>query len=208
MSGNEPTSEAAVAAYVEAQLLARDPFIEVARLSDAHREQHGCDAFPSRPGHLLATFARALQARRVLEIGGGFGYSTLWLADGAAPDGVVETIEADPSHAATLREHAEQYGFVDRVVVHEGTDADVLPGLQPPYDLAFYDAEIPGPELVDHLQRLLRPGGIVIASNIFLGRYVPDHPDLPRAAAFRERMLDGDGWQTAFANAKLVAVRR
>lgn len=92
-------------------------------------------------------------------------------------------------------------------MVHEGADADVLVALEPTYDLAFYDAFIPGPELVDQMERLLRPGGLLIASNVFLGRYVPDHPDLPRGAAFRARILNSPSWHTSFANGKLVAVR-
>jgi caffeoyl-CoA O-methyltransferase len=205
---DEPTSEAAVAAYIERELLARDHFIDVALASDEHRGQHLCDAYPSRPGHMLGALAASTGARRILEIGGGLGYSALWLAHGAGAGATVETIEADPGHAEMLNDFAAKRGHADAISVLLGTDEEVLPGLMGPYDLAFYDAAIPGLELADHLERLVRVGGLVIASNIFLGRYVPDHPELPRGAAFRERMLDSRDWLTSFANGKLLAVRR
>jgi caffeoyl-CoA O-methyltransferase len=204
----EPTSEAAVAAYVERELLTRDPFIDVALASDEHRRQHDCDAYPSRPGHMLGALAASTSSRRILEIGGGLGYSALWLAHGAGGGANVETIEADPGHAEMLNGFAAKHSYADAISVLLGTDEEVLPRLVGPYDLVFYDAVIPGPELVDHLERLVRLRGLVIASNIFLGRYVPDHPELSRGAAFRQRMLDSGDWLTSFANGKLLAVRR
>jgi caffeoyl-CoA O-methyltransferase len=203
----EPTSEAAVAAYTERELLARDPFVDVALASDEHRGQHDCDAYPSKPGHMLGALARATNSRRILEIGGGLGYSALWLAYGAGAGATVETIEADPGHAEMLNSFAAKHGHADAISVLLGTDEEVLPRLVGPYDLVFYDAAIPGPELVDNLERLVRPAGLVIASNIFLGRYVPHHPDLARGAAFRQRMLDSRDWLGSFANGKLLAVR-
>jgi predicted O-methyltransferase YrrM len=204
----EPTSEAAVAAYIERELLARDPFVDVALASDEHRSQHDCDAYPSRPGHMLGALAAATNSRRILEIGGGLGYSALWLAHGAGAGAMVETIEADRSHAEMLLSFASKHGHADAISVLPGTDEEVLTRLVGPYDLVFYDAAIPGTWLVDPLDRLVLPGGLVIASNVFLGRYVPDHPDLLRGAAFRQRMLESRDWLTSFANGKLLAVRR
>jgi predicted O-methyltransferase YrrM len=208
MAEREPTSEKAVSEWIESALEAVDPFREVALATERHRVEHKCDAYHTGDAHLLGLLAASVRARRVLEIGGALGYSALWLAYGSAPDGVVETIESDASHADLIRAHAAQYGFGERIRVLEGRDDAILPSLAPPYDLVFYDAYIPSPDLVDHFERLVRRGGVVVASNIFLGRYIPDSPDLAQGAAFRKRMLEDPGWQTSFANGKLVAVRR
>jgi predicted O-methyltransferase YrrM len=179
----------------------------VALASDEHRSRHHCDAYPSRPGHMLGALAASTGSRRILEIGGGLGYSALWLAHGAGAGATVETIEADPGHAEMLNSFAAKHGHADAIRVWLGTDEELLPRLVGPYDLVFYDAAIPGPELADHLERLVRLRGLVIASNVFLGRYVPDHPHLPRGAAFRQRILESRDWLTSFANGKLLAVR-
>ena len=63
-----------------------DPFAKVAERSNAHRDEHGCDTYPStHDAPLVAAIAKAIGAKRILEVGCGFGYSALWLANGAGP---------------------------------------------------------------------------------------------------------------------------
>lgn len=204
---DEPETTAAAEAWIAAQLFNRDEFGAVAQASEEHRAAHGCTLYPSTPGQFLGAMAAACNAKRVLEIGGGFGYGTLWLARGVGRGGRVETVESDPGHAVMITGHALQYGFDGVIAVHEGEDADVLPGLTGPYDLIVYDADIPGPGHIPHFERLLRRGGTLVASNLFLGRYEPDHRGLAEGAAFRQAMLDSEVWRCGFANLKLVAVK-
>ncbi len=91
-----------------------DPFAEVADASEAHRVEHAstlfggeqeCGAFPSSAlkMRLLAAIGRATNAKRVLEIGGGLGYSALWFADLVGEDGRVETIDRFSEHVEEIR---------------------------------------------------------------------------------------------------------
>jgi predicted O-methyltransferase YrrM len=65
------------------------------------------------------------------------------------------------------------------------------------------------PVVLDHARRLLRPGGVLISSNLFLGQYVPDLPDLPQMAEYRRRLLDDERFLTAFApNGLAISVFR
>jgi predicted O-methyltransferase YrrM len=202
----EPTTDEAMAAWIAAAIESRDRYIEVARESEAHRAGHpGCELYPSVPGQLLATIAASARAQRILEIGGGIGYSAMWLASSGATT-IVETIEANQEHGVMLAANARRFDLDERITVLLGNDRVVLPGLTGPYDFVFYDAAIPGPELIEHAERLLRPGGTLLASNVFLGRYVPDHPDLDRGAAFRATLLASEGWRCAFVDGKLLAV--
>lgn len=207
MSG-EPASTEEAEGWIATQLFNRDEFGLVAQASEAHRAEHGCTLYPSTPGQILGAMAATANAKRVLEIGGGYGYGTLWLARGVGRGGRVETIERDPGHAAMITGHALQYGFENVISVHEGEDANVLPGLSGAYDLIVYDADVPGPGHIPHFHRLLRRGGTLLASNLFLGRYEQDHPGLADGAAFRREMLDSSDWLCAFADLKLVAVKR
>ena len=152
----------------------------------------------------------ATGAKRILEFGCGLGYSALWLAFGSAPDGLVETIEQDRSHAEFARRHFEQEGFGERITIRQSLGADVLPSLTGPYDLIFCDSDIDGYLVdLDHFLRLLRPGGLLISSNLFLGQHDPDIPGLEQAAAYRLRILDDERLQTAFLRAGLaLSVRR
>jgi predicted O-methyltransferase YrrM len=205
---DEPKSDAAAYAWIAEALTNRDPYAAVALAGDAHREEHGCDLYASNPGHWLGAIAASTGARRILEIGGGYGYGALWLAHGGGRGARIETIESDPGHAVVIEGYARQYDRADQITVHVGVDADVLPTLTGPYDLIVYDADIPGPGHIAQFERLARKGGTVSVSNLFLGRYAPDMPGLADGAAFREQMLDSPNWVCAFAGHKLVAVRR
>ncbi len=95
---DEPASQAAVADWIRTQTRAHDRYASVYDASEQHRIEHGgeCDVYPSASGPLLGALAAAARAKRILEVGCGLGYSALWLADGAGPDGTVETCEKDP----------------------------------------------------------------------------------------------------------------
>lgn len=192
---SEPTSAEEVAAWIAARRRERDPFERVRLASEEHREAHGpgCSVYPTASGPLIGAIATATEARRILEIGTGLGYSALWLAVGG---GRVETIERDPEHAELARENLAG----SPATVLEGPASGLLPRLEGFYDLVFSDSDpAEMPVVLDHALRLLRPGGTLISSNLFLGQYVPDLPDLDRMAEYRERLLDDDRLLTAFA---------
>lgn len=203
----EPTTASAVLAWIETQTREHDRFAHVARATEEHRLAHGCDTYHSGDGPLLGVLAAATGAKRILEVGCGLGYSALWLAYGASPDGVVETIELDPGHASLARELLVKEGFADRITVHEGRSEDVVPRLVPPFDMAFYDASVPTPGDLDEFARLVRGGGLLVTSNLFLGQHDPNMPGLEEGARYRMRLLEDGQWLTSFAGAKAISVR-
>src|SRR6266508_1854675 len=142
-SVEEPTSAAAISAWIDEQMQTHDPFGSVVRRSEQHRIEHGCDVYPSNSGNLLGVLAAATRAQRILEVGCGLGYSALWLAYGSGASGLVETIEHDATHAALARAIVRDQGYEGRIIVLEGSYAAILPTLTGPYDLLFYDAFIP-----------------------------------------------------------------
>jgi predicted O-methyltransferase YrrM len=130
---------------------------------------------PIETGALLATLVRATGARRILEVGTLFGYSTTWMARALPDDGHIDTLELVPEHAAFARELLREAGLAERVVVHQGDARETLARLEGPYDLAFIDADKEG--YVDYLDRaleLVRPGGTIIADNVIWSGRVAD----------------------------------
>jgi len=107
-----------------------DPFAEVRTQTLRHRAQHGCGAYPFEDGAILGVIAAAVAAKRVLELGCALGYTALWFAHGAK-DATIDTIEFDPVHARLARENFAALGVANRVSVHQGDFAEVLPGLAP-----------------------------------------------------------------------------
>lgn len=85
---------------------------------------------------------------------------------------------------------------------HEGQDVGsgsaVLPTLEGPYDLVFSDGDPEEmPFDLQHVLRLLRPGGLLVSANLFLAQFVPDLPGIPQMAEYRGRILEDDRLLTA-----------
>ena len=200
MPSHEPKSAAAVKRWIEKHTRTSDRFASVADKYEPHRSQHGCDdLYPSSNGPLLGALAAAVKPKRLLELGCGLGYSALWLAYGAGPRGHLETIEANKEHAKIARGHFKAEGLENRIQVLVGDAKRVLPSLKGRYDLVYFDIN-PSESLVvlDHSERLLRRGGLLISANLFLGQFAPDIPGLEKTAEYRLRLLDAARWLTGF----------
>lgn len=128
-------------------------------------------------GRLLALLARAIDARRLLEIGTLGGYSALWLLSLLSPEARLTTVERDPACAALAREAFERAGEAGRVELLVGDARDEVPRLLggPAFDLVFIDADKQSyPEYLEWSRSLLRPGGLVIGDNAFWDGLVVD----------------------------------
>ncbi len=118
-------------------------------------------------GRLLAMLSAIHRPERVLEIGTFTGYATLCLAEGLAPAGTIDTIEGDAEVAWLARHHFHASPYADRINLHVGQAAEVLPELAGPYDLIFLDADKRGyPDYLTLLADRLRPGGLLLADNV------------------------------------------
>jgi predicted O-methyltransferase YrrM len=119
-------------------------------------------------GAFLAVLVRATVARRVLEIGTSNGYSTLWLADAArAIGGTVTTIELSKYKVGLATQNFARSGLVSVItLLHDDAGLVLGRSADGAFDLVFLDSE--RPEYVGwwpHLQRVLRPGGLLVVDN-------------------------------------------
>lgn len=148
-----------------------DRFAWVRDRSESHQSAHGCGLHNAGGPvmHLVASIARASGARRVLDLGSGLGYSTLWLADAVGPDGEVIGVDEDRLHTAEAEQIAIDAGVSDTVSYRAGRVVDVLPVLSGTFDLIHDDAWfVDAPEHLESMIGLLRPGGVLTMANWFL----------------------------------------
>lgn len=172
MSFDESMLPPEASAYLARTLGAPHPLIErVGREAEAT----WLPAIGRQAGGLLRALALSRRAERILEVGTNIGYSGLWLCLGLAPGGRFEGIELDAAFAERAERNLREL-VGERASVHRGAALDVLPRLPArAYDLVFLDAvKAEYPEYLDHALRVLRPGGIVAADNLFWGGRVWD----------------------------------
>jgi predicted O-methyltransferase YrrM len=153
-------------------------------------------AVSAQQGKFLCLLAGAIQARRILEVGTLGGFSTIWLARGAGPQGRVVTLEYEPKHAEVARANLQRAGVADRVEVVVGAALDTLPTLTgAPFDLVFIDAD--KENYAAYLQwavRLARPGSVIVLDNVIReGRILdPDSGDARVRATRQTLQLMGE----------------
>lgn len=151
-------------------------------------------------GRFLQVLLRALNARRVLEVGTLGGYSAIWIARALPPDGTLITIEREAHHAAFAERYLERAGLATVAQVRRGRALDVLPSLDgEQFDLVFLDADrSPLLTYFEWALRLVRPGGIIVAHNALLGGRVAhtevraDDDDVRAVREFNARIATDD----------------
>jgi predicted O-methyltransferase YrrM len=136
-------------------------------------------------GTLINLIVKEGEARRILEVGSSYGYSTTWLAEAArAIDGKVTSLE----HRAAKTEHARtqlaRAGLESFVEFRVGDALASLRELSGPFDFVLIDLwkdlYVPVFEL---LHPKLAPGAILVADNMLYPESARAH-----ANAYRERV--------------------
>ena len=127
-------------------------------------------AVPVAPttGHFLFSLVAPQTDCEVLEIGGGRGYSTIWLASAARYlGGRVLSLEREPDVAADWRANVAAAGLDDWADIVEGDAHETLERIDDVFDVVFLDAAKVDYERLFELARpKLEPGALVVADNV------------------------------------------
>ena len=128
-------------------------------------------------GLLLQFISRMAQPKRILEIGTFTGFSGLCLASGLAKDGELHTIELRAEDAATAQSYFNRSTYKEKIYLHIGDAAKIIPTLQEQWDIIFIDADKTG--YVDYYELVLpnlNPNGLVIVDNVLFKGEVLKEP--------------------------------
>jgi predicted O-methyltransferase YrrM len=179
-----------VDAFLDSTLIGDDPALSAA-LEASNAAGLPRIAVSAQQGKFLSLLAGAIQARRILEIGTLGGFSTIWLARGAGPEGRVVTLEYDPKHAEVARANLQRAGVSDRVQVVVGAALDTLPTVTGgPFDLVFIDAD--KENSVAYLEwaiKLARRGSVIVVDNVIRdGQILTPEPDDAKVLAMRQTL--------------------
>jgi len=122
-------------------------------------------------GRMLEVLARAIGARRVLEIGTLAGYSAIWLGRALPNGGELVTLELEPERARLARENIARARLDARIDVREGPALASLEALRAAgasaFDLVFIDADKENcPAYLEHALALSRPGTVIVVDNM------------------------------------------
>jgi caffeoyl-CoA O-methyltransferase len=152
-------------------------------------------------GHFCYLIARLTGARRVFELGSGFGYSTAWFARAVRENGggVVHHVVWDEELSRRARHSLTELGFADIVEYHVAEAVETLRAQDGLFDLIFNDIDKQAyPDSLDVIAQKLRPGGVLIVDNLLWSGRVFDPDDrTPATEGVRElarRVFQDPDW--------------
>ena len=120
-------------------------------------------------GHVCYLIARLVGARKVFELGSGYGYSTAWFARAVAENGGGEVHHTvwDEDLSARARKHLQALGYAKLMRYHVAEAVGELKKARGTFDLVFNDIDKHGyPAALPVIQKKLRPGGVLIVDNL------------------------------------------
>ncbi|MDC9597718.1 O-methyltransferase [Xenorhabdus anantnagensis] len=120
-------------------------------------------------GQFLMMMVQISGAKRILEIGTLGGYSTQYMANGLPDDGLLFTLEKDPSIVKVAQYNIEKAQLAHKIKIIVGDAGETLPTLstEAPFDLIFIDADKQNSTLyLDWAIRLGHPGSVIIMDNM------------------------------------------
>lgn len=135
-------------------------------------------------GVTLELLARSIRARRVLEMGSGYGYSAYWFARAVGEGGEVHMTEGDPDNQSQAIDYLKRAGLGDRVLSHVGNALEIIDELEGEFDIVFCDIDKGDyPEAWRKASERIRIGGLYLCDNVlWSGRVAVPDPDDRRPA--------------------------
>ncbi len=139
-------------------------------------------------GFLLSQYALLLGARRIFEVGSGFGYSAFWFARALGPGATVTLTDFNRENLERARAWLGKAGLLDRCRFEPpGDGLAALARAEGGLDLVFLDGEkAEYPKALAIALSRLRPGGLVLADNVLWGGAVARGESDAATAGLRE----------------------
>jgi caffeoyl-CoA O-methyltransferase len=119
-------------------------------------------------GELLYILARAVGARRILELGTATGYSAIFLAEACAETGGrLTTLERDAGLARRAADNLARAGFARWADIRCVDAREEMARTEDVFDFVFMDIEKEDyAAMLPHCSRIVKAGGLLVADNV------------------------------------------
>jgi caffeoyl-CoA O-methyltransferase len=185
---------------------------------EAHAQEINFPIIGPASGYYCYQLARMIGAKRIFELGSGYGYSTAWFARAVTENGGGEVFHVvwDEALSQQARQHLGALGYDGMIHYYVAEAVQTLKDTPGPFDLIFNDINKDGyaaslPVIVEKL----RPGGVLIVDNmLWSGRVFEKGDKTPETASIRkltELLTHSPDWIVSLAPVRdgvVVAYRK
>jgi len=154
-------------------------------------------------GRDLLLLARAIGARKVFELGSGFGYSAFFFAQAVGPEGSVHCTDLSEDNERMAKSFLTRAGLFSRITYHREEATTALARVGGIWDIVYNDIDKDGyPDTVELAYQHLRPGGLFITDNVlWSGRVLEPEKDATSSTRgvleFTKRLFAHRGFLTS-----------
>ena len=118
-------------------------------------------------GQVLEIMARSIGARRIFEMGSGYGYSAYWFSRATGPDGEIHLTDMDPDNERLAKDFLGRAGLLDPIDYHVASAFDALDATDGEFDIVYCDIDKGDyPEAWERARSRVRVGGLYMCDNM------------------------------------------
>ena len=130
-------------------------------------------------GRHLEQLALSIGARRVFELGSGYGYSALYFARAVGEGGAVHCTDLSAENVGLAERFLTEAGVWRRITYHREDAVSALRRVGGTWDIVYCDVDKQGyPDAVEAAYDHLRTGGLFVTDNVlWSGRVLPGRDD-------------------------------
>ena len=129
-------------------------------------------------GNFLAIISKLIKPFNVLEIGTYTGYSTLCIAKGLSPAGMIHTIDKNEELLQIQNKYFEKSGLRSQIKQYTGDALAIIPKLKFDFDMVFLDADKENyVKYLELISPILKPGGVLLTDNVLWHGKILESPE-------------------------------
>ena len=118
-------------------------------------------------GRMLEVFARGSGAKRIFEMGSGFGYSAYWFARATGPDGEIHLTDTDEDNGKKAMDFLRRADLDAPIEFHVSDAFEAFEGTSGDYDIVYCDIDKHGyPQAWELAKQRIRVGGLFMCDNV------------------------------------------
>ncbi|HWC14781.1 MAG TPA: O-methyltransferase [Actinomycetota bacterium] len=123
-------------------------------------------------GQYLEIIARSIYAKRIFELGSGYGYSAYWFSRATGPEAEINLTDTDPENEKLALDFLARAGLDKPIRYHVGDALEALAQTEGDFDIVYCDIDKAGyPDAWAAAKHKVRVGGYYLCDNmLWFGR--------------------------------------
>jgi predicted O-methyltransferase YrrM len=118
-------------------------------------------------GRMLEVFARGSGAKRIFEMGSGFGYSAYWFSRATGPDGEIHLTDTDEDNGKQAMDFLRRADLDAPIEFHVSDAFEAFEGTSGDYDIVYCDIDKHAyPQAWELAKQRIRVGGLFMCDNV------------------------------------------